>query len=80
MSHWNQTLQHSRRLRFHQSIKKNYSPSAHLDSTRKNPLRRTLVKLRLGCHNPRVETGRYDKIPLDQYVPSVVVIELRTKH
>ena len=31
----------------------------------KKPTRRTLVKLRIGCHNLRVETGRYNKIPLD---------------
>ena len=68
VSHWNQTLQHSRKLSFYHSIKKNYSPSAYIDSTRKNPLRRTLVKLRIGCHNLHVETGRYDKIPVDERI------------
>ena len=68
VSYWNQTLQHSRKLSFYHSIKKDYSPSACLDSTRKNPFRRTLVKLRTGCHNLRVETGRYDKIPLDERI------------
>ena len=68
VSYWNRTLQHSRKLRFYHSIKKNYSPSAYIDSTRKNPLRRTLVKLRIGCHNLHVETGRYDKIPLDERI------------
>ena len=29
-------------------------------------MRRTLLKLRIGCHNLRVEAGRYDKIPLDE--------------
>ena len=29
-------------------------------------MRRPLVKLRIACHNLRVETGRYDKIPLDE--------------
>ena len=67
VSYWNQTLQHSRKLSFYHSIKKNYSLSAYHDSTRKNPMRRTLVKLRIGCHNLRVETAsyRYDKIPLE---------------
>ena len=38
VSYWNQTsLQHSRKLIFYHSIKKNYSPSAYNDSTRKNP-------------------------------------------
>ena len=58
------------KLSFSLSIKKNYSPSAYLDSTRKNPLRRTLVKLRIGCHKLRVETGRYVKIPLDERICS----------
>ena len=58
VSYWNQTLQHSRKLSFYHSIKNNYSPSAYIDSTRKNPLRRTLVKLRIGCHNLCVKTLR----------------------
>ena len=36
--------------------------------TRKNPMRRTLGKLRIGCHNLRVEKGRYDKIPLNERI------------
>ena len=68
VSYWNQTLQHSRKLSFYHSIKKNYNLSAYLDPTRKNPMRRTLVKLRIGCHNLLVETGRYDKIPLDERI------------
>ena len=43
VSYWNQTLQHSRKLSFYHSVKKNYSLSAYLDSTRKNPMRRTLM-------------------------------------
>ena len=39
--------------------------------TRKNPVRRTLVNLRIGCYNLRVETGRYDKIPLDERICSL---------
>ena len=32
-------------------------------------MRRTLgVKLRIGCHNLRVETSRYDKIPLEERI------------
>ena len=68
VSYWKQTLQHSRKLSFYHSIKKNYSLSAYLDSTRKNPMRRTLVKFRIGCHNLRVETCRYDKIPLEERI------------
>ena len=29
---------------------------------------RTLVKLRITCHNLYVEAGRYDKIPLDETI------------
>ena len=58
------------KLSFSLSIKRNYSPSAYLDSTRKNPLRRTLVKLRIGCRKLHVETGRYVKIPLDERICS----------
>ena len=43
-------------------------------------MRRPLVKLRIGCHNLRVETGRYDKIPLDERIcPLCLIIKLRTK-
>ena len=52
VSYWNQTVQHSRKLSFHHSIKKNYSPSAYpADSTQKNAMKRNLVKLRIGSHN-----------------------------
>ena len=68
VSYWNQTLQDSCKLSFYHSIKNNYSPSAYLDSTRKISMRRTLVKVIIGCHNLRVETGRYDKIPLNERI------------
>ena len=64
-SYWKQTFQHSFKLSFHHNIKKNSSPSFYLDSARQNPLSRTLVQFRIACDNLRVETGRYDKIPLD---------------
>ena len=38
--------------------------------TRKNPMRKTLVNLGIGCCNLRVETGRCDKIPLDERICS----------
>ena len=37
VSYWNQAFQHSCKLNFYHSNKENYSPSAYLDSTRKNP-------------------------------------------
>ena len=57
-SYWNQTLQHSHKLSFYHSIKKNYILSAYLNSTQKNITKITLVKLRIGCHNIRAETDR----------------------
>ena len=49
-------------------MKTNYSPPAYLlsDLTRKNPSRKTLVKLRISSHKLRIETGRYDNIPRDE--------------
>ena len=66
ISYWNHTLQHSQKLNFYYKIKTNYSPSAYLDLTRKNPSRKTLVKLRISSHKLRIETGRYDNIPRDE--------------
>ena len=66
ISYWNHTLQHSQKLNFYYKIKTNYSPSAYLDLTRKNPSRKTLVKLRISSHKLRIETGRYDNIPREE--------------
>ena len=66
ISYWNHTLQHSQKLNFYHKIKSNYSPPAYLDLTRKNPSRKTLVKLRISSHKPRIKTGRYDNIPRDE--------------
>ena len=63
ISHWNQTLQNSQKLSFYNTIKNNSSPSTNLVLTRRNPLRKTLLKLRISCHKLRIETGRYDNIP-----------------
>ena len=64
VSYWNQTLQHSSKLSFYHSIKKNYSPSAYIDSTRK----KSLDEKNSRCHNLRVEKSRYDKIPFDERI------------
>ena len=66
ISYRNHTLQHSQKLNFYCKIKTNFSPPAYLDLTRKNPSRKTLVKLRISCHKLRIETGRYDNIPSDE--------------
>ena len=77
--YYNQTLQHSRKLSFYHSIKNNYILSAYLYSTQKNITKITLVKLRIGCHNIRAETDRTKSLSMKGYIPSVVVIKLRTK-
>jgi len=72
--YWNQTLQHLQKLSFYYTFKKNYSPlSAYLDLPRKNPSRKSLVKLRISSHKikPRIETGRYNKIPCDERLCSL---------
>ena len=66
ISYRNHTLQHSQKLNFYCKIKTNYSSPAYLDLTRKNPSRKTLVKLRISSHKLRIETGRYDNIPRDE--------------
>ena len=80
-SYWNQTLQHSQKLSFYFTFKKNYSLSAHLDLIRKNPSRKSLVKLRISSHKLRIETGSYDKIPRDERLclVSAIVTELKMK-
>ena len=51
-----------------------------IDSTRKNPLRRTLVKLRTGCHNLRVEkVGAAKSLTMKGYVPRPSVVEDEVK-
>ena len=52
----------SRKLEFYNVFKDSYTPSIYLDVTRKNPHRKTLVKLTISCHKLNIETGRYDKI------------------
>ena len=80
ISYWNHTLQHSQKLNFYYKIKTNYSPSAYLDLTRKNPSGKTLVKLRICSHKLRIETGRYDNIRkvTKGYAISAIVIEDET--
>ena len=46
-------------------IKTNSSSLAYIDLTRKNPSRKTIVKLRISSHKFWIETGRYDHIARD---------------
>ena len=43
------------------NFKESYTPSIYSDVTRKNPNRKTLVKLRISNHKLNIQTGRYDK-------------------
>ena len=68
----NPSVQHSQKLSFYYTFKKNYSLSAYLDLTRKNTSRtEPLVKLRISSHKLRIETGRYNKIPRDERLCSL---------
>ena len=67
----NISLTGTQKLSFYYTFKKNYSLSAYLDLTRKNPSGKSLVKLKISSHKLRFETGRYDKIPRDERLCSL---------
>ena len=80
ISYWNQTLQHSQKLSFYYTFKKNYSLSAYLDLTRKNPSRKSLVTLRISSINfglKQVDTTKY--LVMRDYVVSAIVTKLKMK-
>ena len=62
ITHWKHSLCNSQKLKFYNVFKDSYTPSIYLDVTRKNPNRKTLVKLRISNHKLNIETGRYNKI------------------
>ena len=62
ITHWRHALCNSQKLEFYNVFKDSYTLSIYLDVTRKNPNRKTLVKLRISNHKLNIETGRYDKI------------------
>ena len=62
ITHWKHSLCNSQKLEFYSVFKDSYTPSIYLDVTRKNPNRKTLVKLRISNHKLNIETGRYNKI------------------
>ena len=57
------SLCNSQKLEFYNTIKDSYTPSPYLHLTRKNPNRKTLVKLRISNHKLLIETGRYNNVP-----------------
>ena len=60
--HWKHSHCNSQKLEFYNVFKDSYTPLIYLEVTRKNPNRKTLVKLRISNHKLNIETGRYDKI------------------
>ena len=60
ITHWKHSLCNSQKLEFYNVLKDSYTPSIYLDVTRKNPNRKTLVKI--SNHKLNIETGRYNKI------------------
>ena len=62
ITHWKHSLCNSQKLEFYNVFNDSYTPSIYLDVTRKNPNRKTLVKLRISNHKLNIKTGKYDKI------------------
>ena len=62
ITNWKLSLCNSLKLEFYNVFEDSYTPSIYLDITRKNPNRKTLVKLRLSNHKLNIKTVRYDKI------------------
>ena len=63
ITHWKYPFAIHKSLNFIMFFKTaQYTPSIYLDVTRKNPNRKTLVKLRISNHKLNIVTGRYDKI------------------
>ena len=80
VSYWNQTLQLSHKLSFYHSIKNNCSHFGYLDSTSiilRKTLRKTQNKIATTYVLKQVGTTKSPSVK--GYVPSVVVIKLRTK-
>ena len=47
ITHWKYSLCNSQKLEFYNVLKDSYTPSICLDVTRKNPNRKTLLKLKI---------------------------------
>ena len=50
ITYWKHSLCNSQKLEFYNAFKDSYTSSVYLDVTRKNPNRKTLVKLRISNH------------------------------
>ena len=58
------TIQNSSKLEFSNPFKNDYTPSSYLGLTSKLNETKELVKFRIGNHKLRIDTGRYDQIPM----------------
>ena len=56
--HWQNTIQHSKKLEFYNTFKNEYTPSCYLELTSKLSERKELVKFRIGNHKLMIESGR----------------------
>ena len=76
-----QVLSHcnSQKLEFYNTIKDSYTTSPYLHLTRKNPNRKTLVKLRISNHKLLIETGRYNNVPRSDRLCTICGIMLKMK-
>ena len=72
-------LQLRKAVEFYNVFKDSYTPSIYLDVTRKNPNRKTLVKLRISNHKLNIETGRYDKISRCDRICPVCSLDVEDK-
>jgi len=58
------TMQNSSKLEFFNTFKNDYTASSYLGLTSKLSERKELVKFRIGNHKLRIQTARYDQIPI----------------
>ena len=62
ITYWKHSLCNSQKLEFYNVFKDSYTPAIYLDYIKRNPNRKTVVKLRISNHKLNIETGKYDKI------------------
>ena len=70
-SYWNQTLRHLRKLSFWAPSKRTRALLLPQIQHEEIPQEEHFVKLKIGCHNLSVETGRHGKIALDERIYSL---------
>ena len=76
VTHWKHSLCNSQKLEFYNVFKDSYTSSTYLDVIRKNPNRKTLVKLRISNHKLNMETDRYKKISRCDRICPVCVLNI----